>query len=107
MDLQAVGYKVIDWCSDYWDVHPEVLFYPVSHSQIKCCGQSYEHDWHIGTYVIEVSIDQSLRDFVATIVHEMVHVKQWTTGKWRGDGEREAYRLQYKLTDRLWKDDIL
>tara|TARA_R100001082_G_scaffold110949_2_gene92560 strand:- start:118 stop:441 length:324 start_codon:yes stop_codon:yes gene_type:complete len=107
MDYQVIGYKVIDWLSDYWDVHPEVLFYPVTHEQIQCCGQSYEHEWELGTYVIEVSIDQSLRDFVATVVHEMVHVKQWLRQRWWKDGEGEANRLQYKLADKFWKEGLL
>ena len=107
MDYQALGYKVIDWLSDYWDFHPEVIFHPVYHKQIQCCGQSYEHDWLMNTYVIEVSIDQSLRDFIATVVHEMVHVKQWMRQRWWRDGEREAERLQYKLADKIWKEDVL
>jgi len=37
----------------------------------------------------------------------MVHVMQWETGKWSGEGEREANKLQYKLTDKLWKEGIL
>ena len=60
-----------------------------------------------GGYDIEINFNQSLRDFVATIVHEMVHVKQYATGKWKGTGEREASNLQYKLTDKLWKENIL
>ena len=107
MDYQVIGYKVIDWLSDYWDVHPEVIFYPVYHKQIKCCGQSYEHDWELNTYVIEVSIDQSLRDFIATVVHEMVHVKQWLRQSWWRDGEREAEKLQYKLADMFWKEGLI
>jgi hypothetical protein len=32
---------------------------------------------------------------------------QWETGIWKGTGEREASNLQYKLTDKLWKEGIL
>jgi len=60
-----------------------------------------------GGYNIEINVNQSLRDFVATIVHEMVHVKQYVTGKWKGTGEQEASNPQYKLTDKLWKENIL
>jgi hypothetical protein len=37
----------------------------------------------------------------------MVHVKQWEKNRWNGDGEAEAERLQYKLTDKMWKEGIL
>ena len=67
-----------------------------------CVEGNKEH-----SYNIKIATDQILRDFVATIVHEMVHVMQWETGKWIGEGEREASKLQYKLTDKLWKEGIL
>ena len=54
-----------------------------------------------------VAFNQDLRDYIATLVHELVHVKQWETNKWTGDGEKEAEKLQYKLTDKLWKNGIL
>jgi len=73
------------------------------------CGEPSEPD--IGTppiavYEISVHPKQSLRDFIATIVHEFVHIKQWETGKWDGDGEAEAYHLQYSITDRMWKEGV-
>ena len=58
-------------------------------------------------YNIMITTDQTIRDFVATIVHEMVHVMQWETGKWIGEAERQANNLQYKLTDQLWQEGIL
>ena len=107
MDYQKLGYAVIDWLSDYWDTHPEVVFHPVPYEKIKCCGLSYAHDYELDVYVIEVALGQTLRDFIATVVHEMVHVKQWVTNRWWGDGEREARRLQYKLADKFWKEGLL
>ena len=59
------------------------------------------------TYVIHIARDQTLRDWVATLVHEMIHVNQWETGEWTGDGEKECEDLQYKITDRLWKEGVL
>ena len=59
------------------------------------------------SYRIMVAHYQSVRDFVATLVHELIHVKQWETGKWTGNGEKECERLQYKLTDKIWKKGIL
>jgi len=67
-----------------------------------CTEGNKEH-----SYNIKIATDQIFRDFVATVVHEMVHVMQWETGIWKGEGEREASRLQYKLTDKLWQEGIL
>ena len=103
-DYKEIAFKVIDWFSDYFDVHPEVDVNIVSYGDIRCWGQTDEHEWEIGTYVIDVAKDQPLRDYIATLMHEMIHVKQWVTGRWRGDGEKEAERLQYKLTDRFWRE---
>jgi len=60
-----------------------------------------------GNYSIGIDNTQNIRDFVATIVHEMVHVNQYMTNVWSGNGEKEAERLQYKLTDKIWKEGII
>ncbi len=44
-----------------------------------------------------------IRDLVATIVHEMIHLNQYVTGIWEDDGEQEASDLEYELTDKFWK----
>ena len=69
---------------------------------MKCWGECYEGDDGID-YVIDVAVDQSLRDFIATLMHEMVHVRQWETGEWKGEGEREASQLQFELADDFWR----
>jgi hypothetical protein len=77
-------------------------------------------------FEIEVSKDLSLRDFVTTICHEMVHVKQYARNEMTDTGmrwkskrvpektkyydlpwEKEAYRMQDKLAEHVWKMDIL
>ena len=98
--------SIVSWCMNHFnlDVHKtsiNVLLWPVP----DCMGTCVDNDE--GGYDIEINFNQSLRDFVATIVHEMVHVKQYVTGEWKGTGEREANKLQYKLTDKLWKENIL
>jgi hypothetical protein len=101
-----IARKVINWCLEEFELDATVKIKIISYSELKCFGQCSEgnKDNH---FLIEVAKDQTLRDFVATVVHEMVHVKQWETGKCRGDGEAEAERLQYKLTDELWEENIL
>tara|TARA_B100000575_G_C22948856_1_gene548826 strand:+ start:310 stop:660 length:351 start_codon:yes stop_codon:yes gene_type:complete len=69
------------------------------------------HGWCIpqldGSQRIVVDKNQAMRDFGATIVHEMVHAKQNFTGDWSGSGELEAKRLQYKVIDEIWKKGFI
>lgn len=77
-------------------------------------------------FEIEVSKDLSLKDFVTTICHEMVHVKQYyrkemdgETMRWKRKTlsentnyyelpwEKEAYRMQDKLAQLVWDADVL
>lgn len=80
-------------------------------------------------FTIEVSTEQALECFVKTIMHEMVHVKQYALAQmreacndrgghaiyWKGTNhtktaytkspwEKEAYRLQDKLYDKFMKN---
>ena len=50
-------------------------------------------------YMIVVSEEQEDRDFCATLLHELIHVRQWVRGSWEGDGETEAEQEQYELAD--------
>jgi len=77
-------------------------------------------------FEIEVSKDLSLKDFVTTICHEMVHVKQYYRKEMDGESmrwkkkvlpentnyyelpwEKEAYRMQDKLAQLVWDADVL
>ena len=77
-------------------------------------------------FTIDIQKDLSLRDFVTTVCHEMVHVKQYARNemsaygrKWKKKKvdcdtayfdlpwEKEAYRLQDKLAQEVWDADIL
>lgn len=75
----------------------------VEYKTHKCYGQCYEWDNEHADYVIDVAIDQSLRDMLATVFHECVHLWQWERGHWKGEGEREACQLQYELADEYWR----
>jgi len=81
------------------------------------------------TFEIEVEKKQQLRDFIETICHEMVHVRQYVRNevdlqwsknpRWKnrriGENvkyldlpwEKEAYRLQGKLLKEIWDSNIL
>jgi len=77
-------------------------------------------------FTIDVHNKLTLKDFVTTICHEMVHVKQFarkeTCGygvKWKGKKiapktsyydlpwEKEAYKMQDKLAQLVWDADVL
>ena len=105
-DQRIIALKVIDWCLEEFGIYAYINLKLGDYNDFKCWGQCYEgHGKH--HYTVEIAKNQTLRDFVATIVHEMVHVKQWETDIWKGEGEAEANSLQYKLTDKLWKENLL
>tara|TARA_R100000697_G_C5379636_1_gene179654 strand:- start:41 stop:463 length:423 start_codon:yes stop_codon:yes gene_type:complete len=66
----------------------------------NCCGESWQKS--ANKYGMRICTKQSLRDIIATICHEMVHVQQWVDDAWNGDGEREAEDRQYQLADDYW-----
>jgi len=77
-------------------------------------------------FELEISKDLPLRDFVSTLCHEMIHVKQYAYNEMDSYGkrwkktqvrsnikyydlpwEKEAYRLQDKYADLIWDSNIL
>ena len=64
-------------------------------------------DKNISFKNLKIANNQSIRDFVATIAHEMVHINQYITGEWEGDGEKEAEDNQYVIADKVWQEGIV
>jgi hypothetical protein len=77
-------------------------------------------------FEIECSKNLTLKDFVTTLCHEMVHVKQYARNEMSDAGyrwkkkhindktpyfdlpwEKEAYKMQDKLAKKVWDADIL
>jgi len=58
-------------------------------------------------YKILVRTDQPMRQWIMTLVHELIHLRQYTHNEWEGDGEDEAWGLQEEITDELWAADVL
>ena len=77
----------------------------VVYKDIECWGECKEGK--DVDYIIDIATDQSLRDFLATLMHEMIHLRQWETDRWEEDGEIEAEKLQYKLADDFWTCGII
>ena len=96
------GYSDVD---DYEGDHENITITTNArqYKDIECYGQCYEWDQGGVDYVIDIAVDQSVRDMLATIFHECVHLWQWERGTWKGEGEREATQLQYELADEYWR----
>ena len=77
-------------------------------------------------FEIEVSRELTLKDFITTLTHEMVHVKQYARKEMDDQGmrwkkakvkegtnyydlpwEKEAYKMQDKLAQMVWDANIL
>jgi len=68
----------------------------------ECLPKKYSND-----YAISINPEQSIRDFVGTVIHEMIHVRQYIEGEWTGDGERECGELEMLMTDELWRSGLI
>ena len=101
---KQVARNAAEWCCEYFHMTPNVLIRLQPYED--CWGYCLEGNTK-GTYRVMVAHDQPLRDFVATVVHEMIHVKQWEKNRWSGDGEKECEKWQYRLTDRMWKKGVI
>jgi hypothetical protein len=102
------AYAVYKWCL------PRLGITDYDHLVTIYLRKIYQGDHHgycqdLGKkhYKIVVAVNQPLRQWVMTLVHELIHFKQYKEGCWTGDGEEEAWSLQEQLTDELWAEDIL
>ena len=78
------------------------------------------------TFELEIDKKIKLNDFVTTLCHEMIHVKQYARNEingvdlcWKGGNiskdtdywnypwEKEAYRLQKRYANEIWESDLL
>ena len=73
---------------------------------INCHGQIQEWDNEKTDYGIDLNYEQDLREFVSTLMHELVHLQQYETGEWVDDGEGEADNRQYDLADEFWEQGL-
>ena len=105
--------SVIDWFLPKFDLHNPSYLITLNltkYDNLKCWGESFQVDdlaLKRREYVISVATDQKFRDFIATLMHELVHVHQWELNKWEGDGEKEAEQKQYELADEFWREGLI
>ena len=110
---REIAEKVIRWCFENnvvvrqgIDIDVKICKY-VTH---QCWGSVVDSGGEITSmtmFDMTIANNQSIRDFVATIVHEMVHINQYITGEWEGDGEKEAEDNQYVIADKVWQEGIV
>ena len=127
---REVASKVVYWTAKKLGIHRmRTLYIQAVLSKIKNAdGYCSMEDDEKRTFTIEVNKTLKLRQLIMTLIHEMVHVKQFarnemidypTNGRYRWKSktvpqnipyekmpwEREASRLQEKLTDEFWRED--
>lgn len=105
--LHSIAYDVIEYCQSEFDIQNVYIVFSLN-EDLDCwatCEQDF--DTAFISYKIDVHPKQELRNFVASLVHEMVHVKQYVTNEWKDDGEEEALNLQYQITDKIWKEGVI
>ena len=100
--------KLIRRCVDYFVLTH--MGYPVKFDltiKLRSLKECYGYTEEVAVDSYKIAIDKSLciRDLVSTMMHELVHVKQYNTRTWLGDGEQEACDLQFILADKMWKDN--
>ena len=104
---EDAAWKAAFWLQIEMGLHCKIHLHLSTSSELNCWGVAWPHEEEQNTYCVSVAEDQSLRDFIATIAHEMIHVKQWVQNKYLGDGEEEAEENQYELADEMWKGGVI
>ena len=107
-----LGYRqlvedAIEWFMGKYDFDDECNFTVnlKTYGAMDCYGETQQSKKN--NYEIDLATDQGLRDFLATLMHELVHVHQWELNEWEGDGEKEAEQKQYELADEFWKEGLI
>ena len=77
----------IEWFMGKYDFDDECNFTVnlKTYESMDCYGETQQ--FKKNKYEINLATDQGLRDFLATLMHELVHVHQWEREEWEGDGE--------------------
>tara|TARA_R110000824_G_scaffold290860_3_gene479325 strand:+ start:260 stop:706 length:447 start_codon:yes stop_codon:yes gene_type:complete len=106
LDITVITEDIVRWCCHHFEMEVDGINVTL-HDEYKdkdCWGQCWEKG--SGFYGITVCTAQSFRNFVATLIHEMVHVKQYVLDDWDGDGEEECEKKQYVLADMWWNQSV-
>ena len=127
---KEVAYKVIEWTIKQLKLTrlSSLCIHIILKKLRGVDGYCSMEDDERRTFTIEAHKNLKLRQLIMTLIHEMVHVKQFARNemddfpingrhRWKlktvpinvtyydMPWEREALRLQEKLTDKFWKED--
>ncbi len=130
-DKRALAEKTVEWSikklglSRMRSLNVNVILKKMPEGEFGLCMTDDVMD-DIRNFNIEVNKNISLKDFVSTIIHEMVHVKQFAREemsvygmRWKSKNisentdymdlpwEKEAYRMEEKLVKLIWEENIL
>lgn len=99
--------KTIEWFfSRYPEIESLCISVSITNNLKKSWGSVTQHDPR--TYHIEVSSEiRTIKTLVETLLHECVHIYQWVTNEWEGDGEEEAIRESSTLVNLIWAEGII
>jgi len=106
--LREIAANAVRWMHDRGFVETNEL-----NVNVKICKYNSHQCWGsveragFNAFDLTIASNQSLRDFIATVMHEMVHVNQYVTGQWEGDGEAEADEREYRLADDFWGEGLV
>ena len=129
--LREIAHKTVAYCLDELLPDSNKLQIEVKLTNIKtdAVGYTLMLD-NRKQYELEIEKNQTLREFIGTICHEMVHLKQYYLNemdetvedgsyRWKDTRvpsdtaysdlpwEKEAYDLQYVLADGIWSKGIV
>lgn len=129
---REIAHKTVAYCLDYLLPDSNKLEIEVKLMNIRTDAMGYcEMGDNRREYQIQVERHQTLREFVGTICHEMVHLKQYALKEMdptaNDDGnlrwkdtivpketaysdlpwEQEATDLQYVLADEIWEKNVI
>ena len=127
---REIVYKVIEWTIKRLKLvrMSSLYIYVVLKKLRGVDGYCSMEDDTRRMYSIEIHKNLKLRQLIMTLIHEMVHVKQFARNemddfrvngryRWKSGSvpknvtyydmpwEKEALRLQEKLTDEFWRED--
>jgi len=126
MAHRVVGFMINTMMPRMRTLDIEVEFVNIKSDAVGFCMEGENNR----QFFIEIDKKQNLKDIVTTLCHEMVHVKQYarkemdngqTNGRarWKSKSipmdtnyydlpwEKEAYRIQDKLANMCWENNIL
>ena len=103
-----IAESCLRWCIAKFPLNRvkiHLRFAPIVSAQGWCLEGELNREYNITISTKYHSISLMAK----TIIHELVHVKQWTTGEWdiSDDGEKEADEIAKDIGNMLWKADLI